>query len=297
MHTYADMRWIPDGRDANLESALALQPAAMASDMTGEPVDGSEQEGERPFWVKSFDVLAVGMLLALLALALGRLASALLVGGPAWLLLPAAIAALLCADLVSGVVHWIGDRFFLETTPVLGRMLIRPFREHHRDPLAITRHGFFELCGNNALAVVAPVLALLVFGPHPASGTAAFAGNAFMAFFAVAVFATNLFHKWAHLGRVAAPVRWLQRARVILPPAAHDRHHRGDFSRAYCVTTGWINPLADALRLLPRSEAWLRALGRGAGAARRSLSSACSPVSVPRRRGRSTRLRPHRSRG
>lgn len=255
-------RWIPDRRDANLRASLASQPAAVPLGRTGDPVHGDEQEGERPFWVKSFDVLAVGTLLVLVALAVQRLAVALVAGGPGWLLLPAGAAALLCADLVSGLVHWIGDRFFRESTPILGPMLIRPFREHHRDPLAMTRHGFFELCGNNALAVLVPVLVLLL-GARPESSALAFAGNAFVVFLALAVFATNQFHKWAHAVPAARPVRWLQAARVILSPAVHAQHHRGDFSHAYCVTTGWLNPVLDALHVLPRCERALRGLGQG----------------------------------
>jgi len=219
------------------------------------------REGGRPFWVKAFDFLSVGALVVLLALAAGDVVVCLAGGGPAWLLLPAALLAVLAADLVSGVVHWVGDRFFDETTPLVGRMLIRPFREHHVDPLAITRHGFFELCGNNALAVIAPVL-LIVAGGGPGASRLAFALHAFVLFFALFVFATNQFHKWAHAKRVGAPVRWLQASGLILRPQHHARHHGGDFSHAYCVTTGWLNGPLDRLRALPRCERALRRLER-----------------------------------
>ncbi len=211
----------------------------------------------RPLWMGAFDVASVAVLIVLLAVATLRLGRALLAGGAWPVLLPALAVAVLAADLVSGVVHWIGDRFFDETTPVLGAMLIRPFREHHRDPLAITRHGFFELCGNNALAVLVPSL-LLVLGGGPEADLWSVTGHACVLFFAVAVFATNQLHKWAHATQSARPVRWLQASGMILSPAAHARHHRGDFSRGYCVTTGWMNAPLDALRVLPRCEALLR---------------------------------------
>ena len=51
---------------------------------------------------------------------------------------------------------------------------------------------------------------------------------------------------------------------LILSPAVHAQHHRGDFSHGYCVTTGWLNPALDALRVLPRCERVLRGLARGA---------------------------------
>jgi ubiquitin-conjugating enzyme E2 variant len=60
----------------------------------------------------------------------------------------------LMADFASGTVHWIGDRYFREDTPLIGPLLIEPFREHHRDPRGITTHGLIELHGNTGLPVV-----------------------------------------------------------------------------------------------------------------------------------------------
>jgi hypothetical protein len=248
--------WISHRRDANLRPLTALAVTAPL-ERVGRVAGPVAREEQRPFWVKAFDVASVSALLVLLALATARLLHVLGAGAPSWPLLPAAIAAVLAADLGSGLVHWTCDRFFATDTPLLGRVLIQPFREHHVDPLAITRHGLFELCGNNALAVLPPVLGIVLAGP-PRASVAPIAGHGFVIALALAVFATNQFHKWAHASRVAAPVRLLQRTRVILSPEVHARHHRGDFSNGYCVTTGWLNPLLDAWRVLPRCEAWLR---------------------------------------
>lgn len=236
------------------------------------PARAAATAAERPLWMRAFDVASVTTLVVLLAIAAVRLGRALLLGG-AWPgVLPALVVAVLAADLVSGVVHWIGDRFFGESTPLLGAMLIRPFREHHRDPLAITRHGFFELCGNNALAVILPAL-LLVLGGGPRPDAASVTAHACVLFFAVAVFATNQFHKWAHARQSARPVRWLQASGMILSPGGHARHHCGDFSRGYCVTTGWMNAPLDALRVLPRCETALRRARAALARSSASLSS------------------------
>lgn len=153
-----------------------------------------------------------------------------------WAAVAAVVAGYVAADLVSGLVHWFSDTYFRETTPVIGRMLIHPFREHHRDPSGITRHGMVELTGNSALAL-APVMA---WGP-PDSGVA----GVWVLSFAFSLMATNVIHKWAHQERVSRAVAALQRARLILPPEHHARHHAGDHRAAYCITTGWCNWLLD----------------------------------------------------
>jgi ubiquitin-conjugating enzyme E2 variant len=169
-----------------------------------------------------------------------------------------ALAGGFFADLATGVVHWLCDRFGSEATPLLGRYLIAAFREHHRDPQAITRHGFLERSGSNALGAAAglalaqPALAALAPGP-----AAAFAVGALVAFGLLVAF-TNEIHLQAHRARRSRAVAWLQRLHLVLPPAAHARHHHGGHDRAYCIATGWSNPLLDRLRLFERLERRLR---------------------------------------
>jgi uncharacterized membrane protein YoaK (UPF0700 family) len=64
--------------------------------------------------------------------------------------------------------------------------------------------------------------------------------------FALAVLATNFFHKWAHTASPPPFVRALQKMRVVLVPEEHTRHH-ALLDRAYCVTSGWTNALLDAV--------------------------------------------------
>ncbi len=164
-------------------------------------------------------------------------------------------AGYLLADFVAGTVHWIADRHFDPATPGLGPMLIEPFRAHHDDPLSITRHDFFEVLGNNALVTIPAVLALLTV-PRPGSALAHFAVAVALAGSFAAV-ATNLFHAWAHAPRPPRVARWLQARRLVLTPAGHAIHHRGAHDRAYCVTSGWLNPLLDRTRFFARLDAWI----------------------------------------
>ena len=76
------------------------------------------------------------------------------------------------ADAISGLVHWGCDHYFAEDTPLLGPALIAPFREHHRDPLAITRRDGFTLNVSNAPAAIPSRFALrslMKYKTYPAS--------------------------------------------------------------------------------------------------------------------------------
>ena len=144
----------------------------------------------------------------------------------------------------SGVVHWLADRHFDPETPILGSLLIAPFREHHRAPDAITQHGFLEVTGNNALVTLPLALALLVH-PAPAGSHAWLLVHLTLIALAASVFATNPIHRWAHLETPPGWVRLLQRGGLVLSPEAHAEHHGPRHDRAYCVTSGWLNPLLD----------------------------------------------------
>ena len=175
--------------------------------------------------------------------------------------LAACLAGYLASDFTSGLVHWIADTWGSRETPIVGRALIGPFREHHLDPEAITRHDFVETNGANCLiSIPVAILALAVpLGPGPLQHGRLFAAT-FLGALIVWTFGTNQFHKWAHAPRVPRVVGWLQRACLILPPSHHARHHQPGESRAFCVTSGWCDPLLDRLEVFPRLERRLRAL-------------------------------------
>jgi hypothetical protein len=172
-----------------------------------------------------------------------------------------AVAALLIgyvvADFMSGLVHFTFDRFFTTSTPVLGTAFVSAFRQHHSDPVDITRHGFIATNGNNSLATV-PVLAVLALLPiDETSPWQAFASSTIL-WSCVATFATNQFHKWAHEPEVHAVVDWLQRRHVILPKDHHQLHHTFPYASHYCITTGWLNGALVAVGFWSKLE-WVLA--------------------------------------
>src|SRR5258706_3544360 len=151
---------------------------------------------------------------------------------PIWYLPVAALAGWLLADLLSGLAHWAGDSFGSERTPVLGPALIRPFREHHTDPRAMTRHDFVEVNGASCLGCL-PFLFLGLF----LDGFA----HALLLFTCGGVLFSNQCHKWAHTQRPPGIVRRLQKFGLILRADEHRLHHRPPYKSHYCTACGWLN--------------------------------------------------------
>lgn len=167
---------------------------------------------------------------------------------------PAALAlGYLLADFGSGLVHWAGDRYGNTKTPLFGPALIEPFRNHHVDPRDICRHSLLELLGNSGL-IVLPILGVALLVSDWTLVGALVAATLLVG--CCAAVATNLFHKWAHQERVPRIIRALQRVHLVLTPEEHERHHTGARDAAYCITTGWMNPLLERVDFWSRME-WL----------------------------------------
>jgi len=201
---------------------------------------GNNGRDMRSRWILTLEAAAVTSFFVLLGFLAVRVARGAREGAEAVWLALAAAAGYALADVASGLTHWFCDSFFREDTPGIGPVLISPFREHHRDPAAMTRHGFLELTGNSCLGV-APILAVAAWRPWSAHFDAGLIA------FALALFATNLFHKWAHSTQVPRVVAWLQKRHLILNPDRHAVHHTPPNKGAYCVTNGWMNPILDKI--------------------------------------------------
>jgi plasmanylethanolamine desaturase len=179
--------------------------------------------------------------------------------------LAALVAAYLVADLVSGVVHFVADTYFEIDTPLVGRKFVLPFRAHHACPEAMVAHDFVEANGDSCLVVLFALVPTALFVPVAAGGAATTWGS-FVVAFSMLIVLTNEAHRYAHAETAPRAVRLLQRLRLILPPEEHARHHQAPFDRAYCITSGVLNPLLDRLglfraiaRVIPPGDACTRA--------------------------------------
>jgi sterol desaturase/sphingolipid hydroxylase (fatty acid hydroxylase superfamily) len=164
------------------------------------------------------------------------------------------------ADVASGVLHWLCDTYLKPTTPLLGRMIIAPFREHHTDPAALGRHDWLERNGNNCLAAL-PLLLLAFWSFGPRRSTSAWHAvvSGCLTAASITLCLANQIHVWAHAEDAPRPVRWLQRAGVLIAPERHALHHMGSRACAYAVVSGWSNRWLD--RAVSPAQALLSCLG------------------------------------
>src|SRR5688572_25775417 len=102
-------------------------------------IAGGYSRGQR--FVETACVALFFVACALLSLDIAR---AQLTGPLMFTLVAGLIASALLSDLISATVHWACDTWGTVHTPIMGRVFIRQFREHHTDAQEICRHDFVE---------------------------------------------------------------------------------------------------------------------------------------------------------
>lgn len=160
------------------------------------------------------------------------------------IILFAAFFAILTADFVSGVIHWAADGYGSVDMFLIGKNLLRNFREHHIDPTAIIRHDFVETNGDN-FTIIVPLLAYIAFKfSFNSSEQIQKYYNLDLYIFLAAVFIslTNQFHKWSHTYfGLPRYISIFQDMHFILPRKHHRIHHVTPHDTYFCITTGWLN--------------------------------------------------------
>ncbi|CAG2173645.1 unnamed protein product [Oppiella nova] len=154
------------------------------------------------------------------------------------------ICGIISADFLSGLVHWMADTWGSVELTVVGQAFIRPFREHHIDPTAITRHDFIETNGDNFMAIIPGLVYLLYFFRSNEYKIICLNYNWICYLFLLAIFVamTNQIHQLSHIyGPLPVWILFLQDMHIILPRKHHRIHHISPHETYFCITTGWLN--------------------------------------------------------
>lgn len=184
--------------------------------------------------------------------------------GADWFLVAgAALVGVLVADFGSGLLHWAADTWGHADLPIVGRMFIRSFREHHVVQAKICEHGWVQANGEASLLSNGLWAGMLIFAPAPGQTWFLALWTTFGSVILLLVL-TNEFHKWAHTKHPAAPVKFMQNIGVLQSYRRHAYHHATPFTSAYCITTGWLNGPLDAIgfwrfaeRSIHRATGWV----------------------------------------
>lgn len=214
----------------------------------GLPVHGAMGAAAR-----AFEAISILVCLALIGY---HTAAAAVYGAFDWRAPICFVAGVICADFLSGLIHWGADSYFTVTTPFVGRRLVWPFRVHHVNPDDFLTRDFVDANGDVAGAAVPFLLLAFVIPIEEADGLAALCF--LLGLTAVGCF-VNQFHQWAHMKSAPRPIRWLQRRGLVLS-RAHLRHHQEPFATDYCIVTGWCNPMLNRVGFFRRLEALIHRL-------------------------------------
>jgi plasmanylethanolamine desaturase len=227
----------------------------MARRMTPDPTTAGPPERwllgryDYPVSHRVFELIVVGTFGTLAALFARRVVAGL-ADGFTWsrplTVVACVVAAYGVADLLSGLVHFGFDNFGSPDTPVIGQKFVRPFRDHHDDPAAMTHGDLVAVNGDNvfaALLLLAPVWYFVDVREHPHVG-------AFVLVLLGGIVATNQLHKWCHTPSVPPWVRAAQRRGLVLSPEHHAVHHRAPYRTHYCITWGRLDRAVGAVAAL-----------------------------------------------
>lgn len=144
------------------------------------------------------------------------------------------IALYLAADFVSGIFHWLEDKYWSEHWPIIGEYIVTPNILHHTRPAACTQGTYWTRNNTTLIPTIFGILMTFWWCWQLA------------VFFAILSQAAET-HVWSHI-KCSRPIRFLQQTGILLSPKQHNLHHRIPFNDYYCGMTGFLNPILSKIR-------------------------------------------------
>lgn len=148
--------------------------------------------------------------------------------------------ALILVDFVSGIGHWLEDRYGKDDGSWLGENIVKSNIEHHKTPTSFLARTFWYRNKQMIFLSLWIGFVLVIGGLN-------FTTN----FFAMILLANiNEIHAYAHRKNSEIPklIRWCQSIGLLQSKKHHYLHHSSPHEFRYCILTNWLNPILDYLK-------------------------------------------------
>ncbi len=150
------------------------------------------------------------------------------------------------ADFITGLVHWWQDTYGNPTWPIVGKYIVVPNLNHHKNPRGMVKDGYWFRVGASVVGASILIIIFYVCGWHSWRMVLclAFASQG------------NQIHVMAHRtkkenGRI---VLFLQRVGIFQGKKTHGWHHKAPYDTNMFIMTEFLNPLFNKIRFWERLE-------------------------------------------
>lgn len=165
------------------------------------------------------------------------------------------LSAVIAADLLTGIVHWLEDTYGNPNTKFLGigKHIVIPNLVHHIKPRELTNGNWFSRIWTSMVFLLILLLVLVSLGM----------ANSFIYLtFAIAMWGNEI-HCWSHRtpkenGKM---ITFLQRYYIIQSPKQHAKHHFSPYASNFCAITPFVNPILECIHFWRILELILRIVG------------------------------------
>lgn len=165
------------------------------------------------------------------------------------------LEAIVLADLLSGIVHWLEDTYGNPNTKFLGigKHIVIPNLIHHIRPRELTNGTWFSRIWTSAVFLLIVLIVLWIFNLTTPM--------VYMTF-AIAVWGNEI-HCWNHRSpkENGKLITFLQKCYLVQSPKQHAVHHFSPYASNFCAITPFLNPILEFIRFWRVLELLLSLIG------------------------------------
>lgn len=147
------------------------------------------------------------------------------------------LKAIFLADFISGIGHWLEDRYANESMTWIAETVVKPNIEHHHTPRSFLQRSYWQ---RNDVSILLSAFVGLTIGLFAHL-------NLTIILTLLLLSQINEVHAFAHLSIHDTPtwVLKLQKIGILQSKKHHNLHHSRPFENRYCILTNYLNPVLD----------------------------------------------------